>query len=291
LKSIRVGIAGLGLIGGSIGMALRASSGKGEFHRWYVKGYDIEPGARKDALSHGAIDSAAGSIRELARTCELLVIAVPTTQIIDTVVACAKETAAGTVITDCGSVKTPVLSGVTPRLPNGVEFIGGHPMAGSEKRGISAASPDLFRGATWALAEMSDRPASDRARSLVRDLVTGVGALPLSIDPLAHDETVAFTSHLQYILSIAIASTCSDRMAHVPEIGFLRGGAFRDMTRIARAAPARSLDYCLFNRNMLLVALEDFAATLDVLKKAVQSSDDTPVFDIATRAQAFLLGE
>ncbi len=287
----RVGIVGLGLIGGSLGMALRreAVADNGAAMRpWYVMGHDLAPEVAERALAVGAIDEASPTLAGLAARADILVVAVPTSQVAPVVLEAARHIAPHTVVTDCGSVKQPIFNTLASELRQDVEFIGGHPMAGAERQGIEAVTSSLFTGVVWALVQAPGRQVSSEARRRVEDLVRAAGAVPVDVDASEHDRAVAFCSHMPYILSVALALACRTGSERAPALDILAARSFRDMTRVARAEPRSPLDYCMLNRAHLLEALDCLTESLAAARLALRAEDEGSIFSMASVARDFL---
>jgi len=288
----RVGIVGLGLIGGSLGMALRKQAPPAGGTRpcsWHVMGHDLVPEVSQRALALGAVDGIAPTLACLAARADILVVAVPTTQVAPVVLQAAPHMAPHSVVTDCGSVKQPIFKALASGLRKEVEFLGGHPMAGAELQGIGAATPSLFAGAWWALAQLPGRPVSRAARLKVEDLVRAAGAVPVDVEAAQHDRAVAFYSHMPYILSVALALACRAESQRTPALDVLAARSFRDMTRVARAEPESPLDYCMLNRPYLLEALDCLLDSLASARLALGEEGEDAVRSMAGAARDFLI--
>ncbi len=226
-------VVGLGLIGGSAALALRRS---GRFAA--VLGIDVEEEAVETARSIEAVDRARsdpGSLSLIAEA-DVVLLSVPVDRIPEWIERHGGTLEPRTVLLDTGSTKRDVVAAMDG-LPDGVEAVGGHPLAGSERGGAENARADLFRGATWALAATGR--TGPRSRSVAEAVVDAVGARAVWVDAAAHDRAVAATSHLPYLASAALA-------AHVAESDgtdaerLLRGPGLRDTTRLA-GTPARMM--------------------------------------------------
>ena len=183
----RLAIVGTGLIGASIGLAAH-ESGVGE-----VRGWDVDSDALDVAAERGAVESAA-SLADAVEGADLAVVAAPVASLPAEVAAVLDASDNGTTVTDVGSTKGAVTSAVIDS-----RFIGGHPVCGSEARGPSHASAELFRGATWFLTPVA---ATDPARyRTLHGFVASLGSVPVAVDPQAHDRLVALTSHLPHALA------------------------------------------------------------------------------------------
>lgn len=280
-----VGIIGLGLIGGSIGLALRAQPG------WRVTGYDSDCAAMETAKLVGACDHLAQSLDEIAACSQIVVIAVPCSAVADVVKKTAPSMKPGSVLTDVASVKWPILTRVREALPAGVHYVGGHPMAGLEKHGIAAARADLFQQATWVItptAPLNEQPGYRDAVDQVEQLIRATGATPLIVDPQEHDMAVAFTSHLPYIVSLATALAARNGAQRLGLVRRLVAGGFRDTTRLARSNPSTACDYSWLNRGWLKLAIEQFENELRRLKQALDRPDMEELLAMAKSAMQYL---
>lgn len=264
----RVAIVGLGLMGGSLGLALRDAA----LCRVAI-GYDAAPGVAERAVARGALDLASASVAEAIAGADLVVIATPALaaeRILPTVAGQLGHLAPDVVVTDVCSVKAPLvaLAGQTPGLAQ--RFIGSHPMAGSERAGIAAATGALYRGARWALTPTA-QTATDALRRM-RALIVALGAEPLELDAQAHDDAVAGVSHLPLVVAVALTETLAAG-DDWPTLARLAAGGYRDTTRVAAGDPLMWRDILLANRVALLARLDAFTATLARLRASIARGD------------------
>ncbi len=252
-------VVGLGLIGGSVALAARRTGLFAE-----VLGHDVSPDALEKGRRAGAISEGSTDPGALLERAEAVLLAVPVARIPRWLEEWGGRLAPGTVVVDVGSTKREVVAAMED-LPEGVEAVGAHPMAGSDESGIGAARPDLFHGAPWALVE-TDRTGS-RARRLARSLVGAVGGVPVWMEPGAHDEAAAATSHLPYALSAALAGHVAGRRRELtgPEVGALVGPGLRDMTRLAASEPHLMAEILATNWPEVRGELRRFRETLSWL--------------------------
>jgi prephenate dehydrogenase len=259
----RAAIVGTGLIGGSIGLALRARG-------WHVTGRDDDRVRAERALELGALDEI-GSDPDA----EITFIAIPVSSIAE--VARPLVNATG-IVTDVGSVKAPIVAGVDhPR------FVGGHPMAGSEQEGVDGADAELFAGATWVLTptETTDPEAYARLRSVVSSL----GADVLAIPPERHDQLVAVVSHVPHLSAAALMTLAAAGAEEHSTLLRLAAGGFRDMTRIAAGHPGIWPDICTENRDAIVEVLDGLIATLGGLRDVVATGRRDELLRILERAR------
>ncbi|HTE16943.1 MAG TPA: prephenate dehydrogenase/arogenate dehydrogenase family protein [Armatimonadota bacterium] len=264
-----VAIVGIGLIGGSLGMALRE---RGLARR--VLGIPRRANTIDEALSVGAIDEGTLDLGRVADA-ELVVLAPPVLAIPPLVEAMAPFLRPGTVLTDVGSTKSALMRGLLPLLPDHADLVGGHPMAGSEKGGVLAGSASLFEGAIYVLTR-TPRTRDENVERLVA-MVRRLGATPVEMDPDLHDAAVARISHLPHVAAAALADATA---GHPPGAGALRpevlrmlvAGGFKSTTRIAASPPEMWRDICLTNREAILAALTDFETSLGRFRAALEEA-------------------
>jgi len=267
-----VTIIGVGLMGGSLGLALRARQPALD-----VVGWDDAP-ALQAALERGAITRAATSLADAVATARLIVLATPVATALDVLSEMAPDLASGVLVTDLGSVKRPVAQHAEEVLPPGVTFIGGHPMAGSERTGVRHADALLFENATWVLCPAPRDADSTPYRSMVTFVeLTGARVLPMTADE--HDAIAARVSHLPQLLSVLLVNLASESRAAHPDLLDLAAGGFRDMTRIAGSRFSMWRDIIDANRGEIQDVLAAFARHLQALRGALAEDDMVRVAD------------
>lgn len=248
-------VVGLGLIGGSLAMRLRAVGVR-------VVGVDVDAGTLEVARRRGAIDEGTGSLDAVA-SADLVIIATPLDQVAQVAIAAARRMRPGAVLTDVGSVKAPIVAAVNSALPPAVRFVGGHPMAGSEGQGITGADAALLIDRPFILTPTS-RTAPE-AVAAMQDVVTRIGMRPVVLDPVQHDELVAQVSHLPYLVSLALLRAAADDARAVA------GPALDEMTRVAQSPPALWTEICRQNREAILRALTRYEVELARLRRGVEA--------------------
>lgn len=277
-----VAIIGLGLMGGSLGLALRGN-GAGRRLASAVVGYDAAPGVAQRAVARGALDLACATASEAASLADLLVIATPTLAAEDTLRAVAAHLRPDAVVTDLCSVKAPLVRLAPQALSMPQRFVGGHPMAGMERAGIEAATAELYRGAQWALTPTAATAPDALAR--VRALVVALGAEPVELDAEAHDAAVAGVSHLPLTLAVALMRTLA-QADDWPAMALLAAGGYRDATRVAAGDPVMGRDMLLANRAALLARLDSFTEALTAFREALARGDAAEIEAALREAQA-----
>jgi prephenate dehydrogenase len=255
----QLGVVGTGLIGASVALAAREAGTAA------VRGWDVDPEALELAGERGAVEPAA-SLSEAVHEADLVVVAAPVTALPMQVTEVLAASGNGTTVTDVGSTKGAVTEAV--RDPR---FIGGHPVCGSEARGAAHASPELFRGATWFLTPVASTDPV-RYRTL-HGFVAAVGAIPVAVDPRAHDRLVALTSHLPHALANLLLNQAGTSRIEGHDPLAAAGGSLRDMTRVAGANPRIWVDIFLENSGALAAALAEHRARIEQLEAALAAGD------------------
>ncbi|MGE5591422.1 MAG: prephenate dehydrogenase [Bacillota bacterium] len=292
-----VAIVGLGLMGGSLGMALRERR-----RARRVLGADADPAALRDAARLGAIDQG-GALEAVVSQADLVVLATPVPVLAGLLRQIGPHLRSTAVVTDLGSVKRPVLDAAAA-LPRPERFVGGHPLAGREHSGVAAAHGDLFLGRAWAVVPgpsslpgaVLSGPAQPQAVETVTCLARTVGADPIVLDADEHDRLAAGISHLPqlaaYALALAVAAgadsgpTGSGAPAGLDLARRMAGPGLRDTTRLA-ASPARLWrDLALFNRDHLTDGLRRLQAELAEVSKALEAGDGDALEGLFARARA-----
>jgi prephenate dehydrogenase len=260
---VRVAIVGLGLMGGSLGLALTGRAGA------TVRGYDPDPAARAVAVERGCVEAAEADLESACRGADLVVVCAPVAQLPAAVAATVAVAPASATVTDIGSTKANVVRSVEGS--DRTRFVGGHPVCGSEARGAAAARAELFEGATYFLTPVHDTDPQRFAQ--VHGMVTAIGARPVAIDPGAHDRLVALTSHLPHVVANLLASQAGAGTIDGHDPLAATGGSFRDMTRVAGANPRIWIDIFLDNRDALLAAAQEHRRRLDDVIDALEQRD------------------
>ncbi len=265
----RIAILGVGLLGGSLGLAWKKNRAG-----LTLVGYDA-PAVLAEAVRRGIVDERAATPEEAVREADLVVLAVPLAPMMRLLEAVAPHLRPGTLVTDVGSVKTPVMAQAARVLPAATPFVGGHPMAGSEKSGVAHADAFLFENATYVLCPpegLSAETLAGRHAAFV-DLVEATGARLLVLDAARHDRIAAAVSHLPQLLAITLMNYAAGLNADDDAFLRLAAGGFRDMTRIASSPFDLWQHILLANEGPILDALSGFAAALQKLRNRVVEED------------------
>ncbi|MBO2520462.1 MAG: prephenate dehydrogenase/arogenate dehydrogenase family protein [Firmicutes bacterium] len=262
----RVSIVGVGLIGGSLGMAWKAAGAVSE-----VVGVARRAETIDEALALGAIDRGTLDLEEGVREADVVILAPPVRSIVPVYRALQPYLKPGAVVSDVGSTKGEICRAIWSS--GGEErFVGGHPMAGSERDGVRAADPYLFENAPYILVP-HERAAQD-AVDLLAELVQAAGARPLLMNPDVHDAIVATVSHIPHLLAAALVRLAAERAGEIPGVLELAAGGFRDTTRVASGPEAVWTDICMTNVSQIVQGLERFEALLRSLRETLARRDE-----------------
>src|SRR5437763_7482962 len=246
---MKAAIVGTGLIGGSLGLALRAQG-------WHVAGTDRDPGRAALALEIGALDEVSETPSSEA---DITFVATPVGAVAD---EARRALAGGGVVTDVGGVKAAIVAAVA-----NPGFVGGHPMAGSEQEGVEGADGSLFEGATWVLTPTDDTDAG--AYAMVRSAVSSIGADVVALRPEDHDVLVALVSHVPHLTAAALMRLAATGAEEHAALLRLAAGGFRDMTRVAAGHPGIWPDICVENRDAILGGIDGLQEALARMRSMV----------------------
>lgn len=265
LSRLRIGIIGVGLMGGSLGLAARAHAGVRT-----VLGYSRSPDTLRLALEMGAITQACGSLEEVCASADLVFIATPVRSIPGHVEAALAAVSPTAVVTDMGSTKGALMAGLDHSRQR--RFVGGHPLCGAETAGVGHATASLYRGATYFLTPGAH--VDPDAVELLYGFINEIGARPFAVDPLEHDRLMALVSHLPHVIANALMTQAGEHPGGRDAL-LSAGPSFRDMTRVAGANARVWTDIFSENRGALLSALREFRARLEEVSAALEAGDES----------------
>ena len=274
----RLCIIGVGLIGGSLARALRAAGACGE-----IIGTGRNPDHLQQAVDLGVIDRYETDIAAAVKDADMVFVSVPLGAMTAVFAALRDNLASDAVLTDAGSAKGSVIAdaerafGEVPAC-----FVPGHPIAGTERSGVAASMPDLYRNRRVILTPLPDTAADATAR--VRSMWEAAGATVTEMEPVHHDEVLAATSHLPHVLAFALVESLA-RLQDKREIFEYAAGGFRDFTRIASSDPGVWRDICIANGDAILHMIERFATDLHALADAVREHDSDRLYEIFSAAK------
>jgi prephenate dehydrogenase len=274
---VKVALLGVGLIGGSIGLAARRRTGA------HIVGYDTEASALSGAVELGAIDEPAFAIADAVSGADVVFVATPVGVATETAREALAAAGSRCVVSDVGSTKRAIVGAISD-----ARFVGGHPLAGGETAGVEGAREELFDGATWYLTPVAgeDWPAAGASSPVgdaapwaverLRGLIERIGAQPVAIEPLAHDRLMASVSHLPHVLANVLVAQAvhaieDDVQNSAQALG--AGPSFRDATRVAGANTAIWTDIYMSNRDLLTQALDGALEDLLTVRAALAAAD------------------
>ena len=275
----RVAIIGLGLLGGSIGLAVAE-----HLPNVSTLGYDSDPATRQRAREIGLVNEVCDSAAEVVREAELVILCVPVGAMGEVGRAIADALPEGALVSDVGSSKQSIARALREALP-GHAIIPAHPVAGTEQSGPDAGFATLFHH-RWCIIT----PPADADPELLGKLTAfwkALGATVEVMDPEHHDLVLAVTSHIPHLIAYTIVGTASD-LEEVTESEVIKysAGGFRDFTRIAASDPTMWRDVFLNNRDAVLEMLDRFLTDLAQIREAIQAGDGEKMFDLFTRTRA-----
>ena len=280
----RVALIGLGLIASSMAHAMRAGGLAGE-----IVGHARSAETRAVALEIGLCDRVCATAAEAVQGADLVVLAVPVGAMAELAAEIGPFLAAGATVTDVGSVKQAVIAAVQPSMPDGVAFIPGHPMAGTEYSGPRSGFATLFQNRWWLLTPLADTDASKINQ--LRALLEGMGARVDTMDADHHDLVLAVVSHTPHLIAYTMVGV-ADHLAQVSNSEVIQYSAtgFRDFTRIAASDPTMWRDVFLTNKDAVLDVLGRFTEELFVLQRAIRMGDGDLLHAYFTRTRAIRRG-
>jgi prephenate dehydrogenase len=265
-----IAIAGLGLIGGSLARDIRQRGLAGR-----ITGCGRNPERMQQARDLGLVDDyVVGFSRELGDA-DLVIVGTPVRAITRTIQDLAPCLQPGTIVTDVGSVKAPIVAGAEAVMPPGVFFVGGHPIAGTENSGFEASVTGLFENRICVLTPTA--ASHQEALARLEGFWKSVGSRVIRMDVQTHDRIFAGISHLPHMVAFSLVNALVDMRGFDLQILQYSAGGFRDFTRIAASDPVMWRDIALLNRENIVSALEVFERTLHLLKQAITAGDENTI--------------
>jgi prephenate dehydrogenase len=257
LQDSRIAILGLGLMGGSLAMALRGKCAA-------LYGIDSDQATLELASVRQIVDQADADPAHLVRQADLLILATPVPAIIDFIQKLPLLVQTGCIVLDLGSTKKDIVRAMS-LLSGNFDPIGGHPICGKEKLGLEHAEANLYHGAPFVITALERSTA--RAKAAVRQLIAAIGANPIEMDPDDHDRILATTSHLPFLLSSALA------LSTPSEFSSLIGTGFKSTSRLAGTPAQMTMGILQSNRENILHAIQVFRNSLDQIESALQNEN------------------
>ncbi|VDH01686.1 Arogenate dehydrogenase [Lysinibacillus sphaericus] len=275
-----VSIIGLGLIGGSLALALKRNPDV------VITGFDRSYKSADEAYRRGIIDSVAPSVKAAAKEADFLIFAVPvaaTAQLLQEAVSW--EMKPTVIVSDTGSTKQPIMSAAKGLIDKGITFIGGHPMAGSHKSGISAAIEHLFENAYYVLTPVESCHSDDLER--MKTLLTVTQGKLAVLGASEHDQMTAVVSHFPHIIASSLVNLLSYQEQQQPFVRRLAAGGFRDLTRIASADPVMWRDITVQNKEELVGQLDRWLSEMHTVREMLTDNDPSTIQQFFDQAKQF----
>jgi len=268
----KVTIVGVGLIGGSLGMAIKKDRLARE-----VMGVSRQHSSLAQAFKNRAIDKSSHDLKKALYDADLVVLATPVKAIIQMLATISKSLKRGCIVMDVGSVKGTIVDAAQKNLPNHVFFVGAHPLAGSEKKGAAASNADLFKNSVCILTPMekTNKGAVDR----VKNLWTKVGSSVKTMSPEEHDKILSFISHVPHLAAYSLIGSIPTEYLQYASQGL------KDTTRVASSDPQMWSDISLTNTKNVLLSLDKFVKSLAVLRKSIVTKNENHLIEIFKEAK------
>jgi prephenate dehydrogenase len=279
----RISILGTGLLGTSVGLALRAADFRGS-----IVGWNRSPKGAQAALSMGAIDSIAADPLQMARESQVVLLALPIYATLDFMEKLSGVLGSEHLVTDVGSTKARITTaaGRLFNMPERAAFLPGHPMAGKERGGAALGDANLFRGMVWLFTDLPTWKRSSSAAALVqgwREWVVAMGSKCIDLDPARHDELVAWVSHLPQFLATALSALLEEKVGDAPELKDVGGRALREMTRLGASPYSMWRDIALTNTEAVQATLLALEQRLAQLRENLRSPELRDEFEQANK--------
>ena len=277
LSSATVAIVGLGLMGGSLALALRQSRACR-----HVCGIARRPETVAEALARRVVDLGTTSLEEGVAEADVVVLAVPVRAIIAMIPAVGALMKPGSLLLDLGSTKREITQAMD-QLPPHVQALGGHPMCGKESSGLESADLTLYRGATFALTPLPR--TTPGSLTLAHEMAQAVGAHPLIVEAAQHDRLVAAISHLPYLLAAGLVATARTVAQGDERVWQLAASGFRDTSRLAASDVRMMLDILMTNRSAIDEMIDLAQANLSALRDLISSQDEASLQELLSTLQ------
>lgn len=279
MAKINLAIIGVGLIGGSLGLALKDKLGQ-DIH---ITGMCRTQASMDAAMERGAVDMASADIAAVVRDADIVFLSTPVLQIVPMVKQLLPFLKPGAILTDAGSTKQYVWNGLKDILPKGIYYIAGHPMTGKEKSGVQAADKDLFVNKCYVIVE--DTGAPKEALDKVLALLRLTGANLTTLDIAKHDRCASVISHVPHVTAAALVTLLNRSAGDMDSCLKLAGGGFKDTTRIASSNSDMWADICMTNPEAIVHNLRDLQQVLGEVIDSIEQRDRQAIYDYFAAAK------
>ena len=279
MANLNIAIIGVGLIGGSFGLALKSRLGDGV----HITGLCRTQASMDAAVARGAVDEASSNLAEVVKDADVIYLSTPVLQIVPMVEKLLPFVKAGAVLTDAGSTKLYLWDTIRPLLPPHVYYVSGHPMTGKEKSGVEAADKDLFLHKCYVILEETTAPKEVYEK--VVDLIRLTGANLTTLSTAKHDRCASLISHVPHIAAAALVTLLAENPEDDEDSLKLAGGGFKDTTRIASSNADMWADICMTNGAAIEAHLAQMKDILGKVADAVHRKDRAAVHDYFAAAK------
>lgn len=280
VKNQVICILGMGLIGGSLAKAIHRS-----FPDWKIVGVDTNEQDLSRAKTDGVISEGTTSALRGVENADIIFICTPLSDIVRTVRKIIPVLKPGSILTDVGSTKSEILIQISDILPQHITYIGGHPMAGSEKSGYTNSTAHLFENAYYILTPFAE--TSNTAVQTLSYILEKIGCIPIILSPHDHDKITGLISHLPHIIASGLVNLAQNEEDQDAYIRKLAAGGFKDITRIASSNPHMWTDICMANRGELKSLIDTFIKILDSFRILLDAQDKDLMLTYFEKAKAY----
>lgn len=279
MEKLKVAIIGVGLIGGSLGLALKDRLQDGV----YIKGLSRTEASMKRAVSLGAVDAASANIKDVVEDADIVFLSTPVLQIVPMVEKMLPFLKKGAILTDAGSTKQHIWEHLKNLLPKDIYYVAGHPMTGKERSGVEAADKDLFVNKCYVIVEDTGAPREIVEKVLAVLRLTGANLTTLDI--AAHDRCASIISHVPHVAAAALVTLLNRSQGDLESSIKLAGGGFKDTTRIASSNSDMWADICMSNKTPIINNLRELQGILEEVIKAIDAGDRDAVYGYFSQAK------
>lgn len=279
MEKLKVAIIGVGLIGGSLGLALKDRLQDDV----YIKGLSRTEASMKRAVSLGAVDAASANIKDVVEDADIVFLSTPVLQIVPMVEKMLPFLKKGAILTDAGSTKQHIWEHLKNLLPKDIYYVAGHPMTGKERSGVEAADKDLFVNKCYVIVEDTGAPREIVEKVLAVLRLTGANLTTLDI--AAHDRCASIISHVPHVAAAALVTLLNRSQGDLESSIKLAGGGFKDTTRIASSNSDMWADICMSNKTPIINNLRELQGILEEVIKAIDAGDRDAVYGYFSQAK------
>lgn len=273
MASLNLAIIGVGLIGGSFGLALKDKL-KNDI---YITGLSRTEKSMKEAMELGAVDYASADLEKVVKDADIIYLSTPVLQIVPVLKRILPFIKSGAIITDAGSTKKYVSEAIKEILPNGVYYVSGHPMTGKENSGVKAADKNLFKNKCYVIIEDDSVPQT--AKDKIISLIKVTGANLTTLDLARHDRCASIISHVPHVVASALVTLLNRSEGDMEACLKLAGGGFKDTTRIASSNADMWADICMTNSEAIAAHLKDCQNIIGEVVNRIEAKDRQALYD------------